>query len=53
MRYCSNIFTKITKSWELSAPPAPLTFDFGELKMGDFPNLWFFKLIMTKSNLKK
>jgi len=29
-----------------------LTFDFGDLKLGDFPKLRFFKLIITKSNLK-
>jgi len=31
----------------------PLLFDVGDVKLGDLTKLWFFKLIMTKSNLKK
>jgi len=30
-----------------------LTFDFGDLKLRDLAKLWFFKLILTKSNFKK
>jgi len=32
---------------------SPLTFYFGDLKLRDLVKLWFFKLIMTKSNIKK
>jgi len=31
---------------------SPLIFDIGDLKLRDLAKLWFFKLIMTKSNLK-
>jgi len=53
MRYFNNKFSKITESWRLSAPSAPLTSDFGDLKLRDFPKLWFFKRILMKSKLKK
>jgi len=46
MRYFSNKFSKITKRWRL------LTFGFCDLELRDLPKLWFFELIMTKSNLK-
>jgi len=52
MHYFSNKFSKIAKRWGLSAP-SPLTFDVGDLKLRDLTKLWFFKLIMMKSNLKK
>jgi len=32
--------------------PGPLTFDIGDLKWRDLAKLCFFKVIMTKSNLK-
>jgi len=28
-----------------------LIFDFGDLELRDFANLWIFTLIMTKSNI--
>jgi len=31
----------------------PLIFNFGELKLCNLAKLWFFKLILTKSNFKK
>jgi len=31
----------------------PLIFDFGNLKLRDLAKLWFFKLIMKNTNLKK
>jgi len=34
-------------------PQRPLIFNFGELKLRNLTKSWFFKLIMTKSNLKK
>jgi len=34
-------------------PQRPLSFDFGDLKLRDLAKLWFFKLIITKSNFKK
>jgi len=34
-------------------PQRPLIFDFGDLKLSDLVKLWFFKITMTKSNLKK
>jgi len=34
-------------------PQRPLIFEFGELRLRDYAKLWIFKLIMTKSNLKK
>jgi len=33
--------------------PKIFAFDFGDLKLRDLAKLWFFKLIMTKSNFKK
>jgi len=47
-----NKFSKIAKGWALR-PQHPLTFDIGDLKLRDFAKMWFFKLIMTKSNFKK
>jgi len=37
---------------EVLCPQHHLTFDFGDLELRDFSKLWFFKQIMTKSNLK-
>jgi len=42
-------FHKLPSAGGSSPPP----FNFHELKSGDLPKLWFFKLIMTKSNFKK
>jgi len=53
MRYFSNKFSKIANSLGALRPQRPLAFDFGDLKLRDLPKLCFFKLIMTKSNLKK
>jgi len=47
MNYISNKFLKIAK------PQRSLIFDFGDLKLRDAVKFCFFKLIMTKSNLKK
>jgi len=52
MYYFSNNFSKIAKRWGLSAPQRPLIFNFGELKLRNLAKLWFFKLIMMKSNFK-
>jgi len=52
IRYFSSKFSKIAKRWR-SLPQRPFTFDFGGLKLRDLTKLWFFKLIMTKSHLKK
>jgi len=52
MRYFSNDFSKIAKRRGLSAP-LPLSFNFGDLKLRDLAKLWFFKLIMAKSNFLK
>jgi len=41
MHYFSNKFSKIIPY---------LIFDFGYQKLRDLAELWFFKLIMTKSN---
>jgi len=49
MHYFKNKFLKIAKRWGL---PAPLTFDFSDLKLRDLSKLRFFKLIMSKSNFK-
>jgi len=46
-------FSKIAKRWVPCAPSAPLTADFGDLKLRDLLKLWLFKLIMTKSNFQK
>jgi len=46
MHYFSNKFSKIAKRWGG-------TFNIGDLKFRDLAKLWFFKLIMTKSNFKK
>jgi len=43
MHYFSNEFSKIVKRWGL--------FDIGHMKC-NMTNLWFFKIIMTKSNIK-
>jgi len=32
-------------------PQHPLILNVGDLKLGDLTKLWFFKLIVTKSNL--
>jgi len=34
-------------------PQRFLTFNFGDRKLRDLAKLWFFKLIVTKSNFKK
>jgi len=47
----SNKFSKIAKHWGLP-PQRLLIFNFGDLKLRNLAKLWFFKLIMTKSNLK-
>jgi len=53
MHYFNNIFSKITKRWELSTPSILLTPDFGNLKLRDMPKSRIFKRIMTKSKFKK
>jgi len=55
MHYFRNIFSKIAKQCGISgsAPWPPLTFIAGVLKLRDLDKLWFFNLIMTKSNFKK
>jgi len=54
MHYFSNKFSNIVKRWGLSAPmQRPLTFNIDDFKLRDLATLWFFKLIMTKSNFKK
>jgi len=50
MHYYNNKFSKIAKRWGLDATSAPLTSDFGDLKLHDLPKLWYFELITTKSN---
>jgi len=50
IRYFNNKFSKIAKPWGISVPSAPLASDFCDLKLRDLLKLWFFKLIMTKSN---
>jgi len=52
MHCFSNKFSK-SPSAGGSPPPRPLIFNIGDLKLGDLTKLWFFKLIVTKSNLKK
>jgi len=37
----------------LCAPSAVLTINIGVLKFRDLAKLWFFELIVTKSNFKK
>jgi len=34
-------------------PQCSLIFNFGELELCNLAKLWFFKLIMSKSNFKK
>jgi len=41
---CIILVTNVQKS--------SFAFDFGDLKLPDLAKLWFFKLIMTKSNFK-
>jgi len=41
------------KSPNASGSPLPAPFDIGDLKLRVLTKLWIFKLIMTKSNLKK
>jgi len=53
MQYFSNKLSKIAKRWGLSAASTPLTFNIGDLSSVIWPNFWFFKLIITKSNSKK
>jgi len=55
IHYFSNKFSKIAKRWVLSVPSGqrPISFDVGDLKLRDLAKLWFFKLIMVKSNFKK
>jgi len=48
-QYFSNKFSKIASA----GGPTPLIFYFIDLKLRDLAKLWFFKLIMTKSNFKK
>jgi len=45
MHYFSNKFSKIAQRL--------LSLDFSDLKLHDLVKMWFFKLIMTKSSLKK
>jgi len=52
MHYFCNKFAKIAKHWGSLHPGLPFIFDFGELKLRDLAKIWFFKLIMTKLNLK-
>jgi len=51
MHYYSNKFSKSSSVGEFPTQPF-LTFDFSDLKLRDLGKLCFFKLIMTKSNLK-
>jgi len=53
MHYFINKFSNIAKRWWLSAPQRLLIFNIGDLKFRDLTKLWFFKLIVTKSNFKK
>jgi len=52
MQYFRNKFSKLAKRWD-PLLPAPLIFDFGDVKLRDMAKLLFFKLIMTKSNFQK
>jgi len=49
MHYFSYKFLKIKLG---SRPHCPLTVDFGDLKLRDLAKLWFYILVMSKSNLK-
>jgi len=51
---CIILVTNFQKSPSAggSPPPAPLIFNFGELKLLNLAKLWIFNLILTKSNLK-
>jgi len=51
IHYFINNFLKIAKCKGISCPSAP-TSDFSGLKLRDLLKLWFFKWIMTKSNIK-
>jgi len=54
MHYFSiNKFSKIAQALGAHHPQCPLIFNIGDLKLGDLTKLWFFKLIVTKSNFKK
>jgi len=53
MQYFSNKFSKIAKRLKDLRLQRLLIFDHSDLKLRDFAKVWFFKLIMTKSNLKK
>jgi len=54
MHHFSNKFLKIYKRWGLAYHPQhPLIFNIGDLKLRDLTKLWFFKLIVSKSNFKK
>jgi len=52
MHYFSNKFSKIAKRWALTAPQRSFVFNMGDLNLGDLTKLWFFKLIVMKSNFK-
>jgi len=52
MSKCINLVTNFQKVQALR-PQRFLTFDFGNPKLCDLPKLCFFKLIMTKSNMKR
>jgi len=53
IHYFGNKFSTIAKRWWALRPQSPLIFDVGDLKLRDVAKFCFFKLIMTKSNLKK
>jgi len=48
MHYCILVI-----DFQKFLPQRHFTFDFGDLKLRDLAKLWFFKLIMTKSNFWK
>jgi len=52
MHYFSNKSSKIAKSGAFR-PQLRLTFDVDDVKLRDLAKLWFFRLIMTKSNFEK
>jgi len=52
---CIILVTNFQKSPSAGTlrPQRLLVFNFGELKLRNFAKLWFFKLIMMKSNFNK
>jgi len=52
MHYFGKKFSKVSQHGALRFQ-RHLIFDFCDLKLRDLAKLWFFKLIMTKSNFKK